>query len=139
MDEATKLELEEQRHTELREDLKALLGVFKTKKEDSAVKEFVRQNGELISNFVKKLENISKPVVPTVNVETNQDLVVVKIEELNKSINQLIPLMKNLVELEKADSEKESENEEWTFILNKNGHGITTGGAIKKIVSKPKI
>lgn len=76
---------------------------------------------DLISTFVKKLEEFAAPKVPEVNVQVEKvsnEEVVSAVTKLNETMDQVLQELRI--------------KQEFTVQLNKNGYGVTTSAIFKQ-------
>lgn len=113
MDERTKQQIEEKRHTEILEAFQELMAALP--KNDDKV-------SNLISTFVKKLDEFTAPKVPEVNVQVEKvsnEEVVSAVSTLNNTMNQVLQELRT--------------KQEFVVQLNKNGYGVTTSAIFKQV------
>ena len=114
------MKLEQLRHDEIKSALKSVVAELQKPKPDSnaGLKEAFEKQAKAIQDFISLLSKQPKQEKPNVFVESNQDKVVISVQEMAKQINE------NLLSLKEAISAKPKE---WNFKINRNYQGFADG------------
>lgn len=109
----TQLQIEEKRHGEILAAFQELIGALPDKNDGKVT--------DLISTFVKKLEEFTTPKAPEVNVQVEKvsnEEVVSAVTQLNDTMNEVLKELRI--------------KQEFIVQLNKNGYGVTTSAIFKQ-------
>jgi hypothetical protein len=113
--------LSEARHKELMKSFGSLLSALtKEEKQDTKIPDALEKQAKAIQGFVDAIKSLPKPEKPEVNVSVSNKEIVSSVEDLNKSLVEV--LKENTLELRKYNERKLPESFE--TVRDRNGYTL---------------